>query len=214
MKKIALALGTLLMTACGVQTFPQSASQTPVLTSPLRGLQSTQRTTTAQSGLPLALEKIRPLDASAQLYEIDVWQEATGKSLHYGFLSAHSPDALRVIVQADTQQVTLEHAPQGSQKQRVNLDYWKMDSDAIYARAQQNGLRDSFYLATLWENTWHISGLKQDLYFQMDAQSGAIKLRCLGPYLNNCTDADGSPIQRMQDAGFEHHLQTRQNAHD
>jgi len=211
MKKIALALSTLLMTACGSQTLPQAPQLRGAAQPNIQRL-STPRATSAQSGLAIALDKVKQVDPSAQLYEIDVWQEATGKSMHYGFLSNNQPDALRVIINAENQQVSLINAPQGSQSQLINRDHWKIDSDAIYARAQQNGLRDTYYLATLWENTWHISGLKQDLYFQMDSQSGAIQLRCLGPYLNNCTDADGSPVQRLDSPGRQQHLQARQSA--
>lgn len=211
MKKLTLTLSALLLSACAVQSLPQPNPITPQLQS----LSAPKQAVSASTGLPIARQKIQELDPTAELYEVDVWQEATGQSLHYGFLPAGQVqgDALRVLINVETQALSVEPVYQGSQTQPVNQSHWKLDNDDIYARARANGLRDQFYLATLWENTWHISGLKQDLYFQMDAQNGAIKLRCIGPYLNNCTGADGTPVQRLQDQGWQAHNSKRQAAH-
>jgi hypothetical protein len=133
--------------------------------------------------------------------------------LQYGFLPSvpGKGSALRVFIDVENQSVKVEEAAQGAQTQLVNREYWKMDSEAIYALAQANGLQDSTYLATLWEDTWHISGLKQHLYFQMDAQHGAVKLRCIGPYLDNCTTGDGNPVKNLPSRGMSAHLQARQS---
>ncbi len=171
---------------------------------------------TARKGFATAQKAVKEVDPQAQLFEIDVWQEPAGKSLHYGFLpsQADGTSAWKVIMDVKTQQVKVERGHQGTQKNLVNLPQWKMDSDAIYAHAQKNGLRDTYYLATLWEDTWHISGLKQHLYFQMNARNGAIKFRCIGPYLNSCTDANGEPVGALSQAGnqqgFQKHLNARQ----
>lgn len=212
MKKLGLTLAALLLTACGLQTLPQPTAQLKaVLPSQLQRLSTPKQAVSAKTGLPIALQEIKQLDPSAQLYEIDIWQEQSGKSLHYGFLPASQSngDALRVIVNVETQQVNVEKIFQASQIKPVNQSYWKLDNEIIYARAQENGLRDQSYLATLWDDTWHISGLKQDLYFQIDAQHGAIKLRCIGPYLDNCTDGDGTPVQRKQNQGWQQHTRAR-----
>ncbi|PKL76834.1 MAG: hypothetical protein CVV27_08265 [Candidatus Melainabacteria bacterium HGW-Melainabacteria-1] len=164
---------------------------------------------TAKAGFPIAMAERNKLDPQAQLYEVDVWQEASGKSLQYGFLrSDQSGNTLRVNIDVASQQVSVETGFKGTAAP-VNVAYWKLDSAQIYALAQSNGLRDSLYLATLWEDTWHISGLKQDLYFQMDAQSGKIKLRCTGPYNNNCVLEDGTPVQRASDTGMQRHIAKR-----
>ncbi len=212
LQALTIALSALLLSACGSPTFQPNAQNTPAQ---VQGLNAPKQAVSALSGLPIALEQIKQVDATAQLYEIDVWQEAKGKSLHYGFLPAGQSqgEALRVVIDVASQQVSVENKAQATQVQPVNQSHWKLDSEAIYARAQQNGLRDQTYLATLWGSTWHISGLKHNLYFQMDSQNGAIQLRCIGPYLNNCTGADGTPVQRVQqDAGWQAHTSQRQSA--
>lgn len=163
---------------------------------------------TAKAGFPLALAEIAKQDPQARLYEIDVWQEAGGKSLQYGFLrSDQSGASLRVSIDVASQKLSLEDGFKG-QSALVDMSNWQLDSSQIYALAQEHGLRDSFYLATLWEDTWHISGLKQDLYFQIDSLSGKIKLTCTGPYNNNCSDEDGTPV-RAQDPAMQRHLALR-----
>lgn len=221
MKKVLITLAacTSFLSACGsplasppqpMRGIPQFAQQRA--TPPLARL-SAEKATTAQTGFALALTEVNKLDPEAQLYEIDVWQEEDlGKSLHYGFLrSDNSGKSFRVIIDVASQQLKTEHGFKGAAK-LVNRPYWKLDSAQIYARAQEYGLRDQFYLATLWEDTWHISGLKQHLYFQMDAQNGDIKLRCIGPYLNHCTLGDGSPVNglRQSNPGMQAHLEARQ----
>jgi len=209
-KKLSLSLAFLL-TAC--QTTPISPLN-PASTGPIQRLSTSRQAHSAQTGFAIALQEVQKLEPSAQLYEIDIWQEASGKSLQYGFLPAVPGKglALRVFIDVESQQVKVESSAQGTQTQWVNREYWKLDSEAIYALAQANGLQDTTYLATLWEDTWHISGLKQHLYFQMDAQNGAIKLRCIGPYLDNCTTGDGNPVKNQPSRGKQVHLQSRQSA--
>jgi hypothetical protein len=205
--KKSLFVLTLLLSACGIQPQPTGLN----LPGPVQRLSAVRQINSAQSGLPLALQAVQKLDPNAQLYEIDIWQEPSGKSLQYGFLPSvpGKGSALRVFIDVESQSVKVEESAQGTQTQLVNREYWKMDSEAIYALAQANGLQDSTYLATLWEDTWHISGLKQHLYFQMDSQNGGIKLRCIGPYLDNCTTGDGNPVKNLPSRGKQAHLQAR-----
>jgi hypothetical protein len=208
-KKSSFVLA-LLLTACGTQTLP---AQNSVSSKQIQQFSNTRQANSAQSGLAIALQAVQKVDPNAQLYEIDIWQEQAGKSLQYGFLPSVPGKgfALRVFIDVESQTVKLEESPQGTQSQLVNREYWKIDSQEIYARAQANGLQDTYYLATLWEDTWHISGLKQNLYFQMDSQNAAIKLRCIGPYLDNCTSADGTPVKNIPSSGMQAHLQARQS---
>ena len=178
---------------------------------PLTAFSRTRTVSTALECLPLALNTINAADPQAVLYEIDVWHEAEGSSLQYGFLRAdQSGAALRVIIDLPTQQVRTEETFKGP---AVPIDraYWQRDSSEAYSIASENGLKDSTWLATLWEDTWHISGLRQDLYFQIDSRTGAIKLRCTGPYNDNCTLGDGTPVQRKQDPGLIRHRSLRQS---
>ncbi|MGE3725725.1 MAG: hypothetical protein AB7I41_09250 [Candidatus Sericytochromatia bacterium] len=216
MKKTTLVLtlaSTLafLLTACtGPALAPTALNQASSVQ--VQRLGKARQFNSAQSGFPIALQAVQKLDPTAQLYEIDIWQEPSGKSLQYGFLPSvpGKGPALRVFIDVESQVVRVEESAQGTQTQLVNRDYWKLDSEAIYALAQSNGLQDDTYLATLWEDTWHISGLKQHLYFQMDAQNGAIRLRCIGPYLDNCTTGDGNPVKTQSSRGMSAHLQARQ----
>lgn len=203
----------LLFTACGTQPLP-SAAPNAATAGQIQRLSTARQVNSAQSGLPIALQAVQKLDPNAQLYEIDIWQEASGKSLQYGFLPSvpGKGPALRVFIDVESQAVKVEDAAQGTQTQLVNREYWKLDSEAIYGLAQANGLQDNYYLATLWEDTWHISGLKQHLYFQMDSQNGAIKLRCTGPYMDNCTTGDGNPVKNQPSRGMQAHLKARQSA--
>ena len=218
MKKFVFALSALLLAACSSNpALPQRAFSgnptpqlNPQLSRQLNRLSAPQNATSARTGFPIALAELSKVDPAAQLYEIDVWQEAAGKNLQYGFLrSDHSGKTFRVTLDVDSQQVSAEHGFKGA-AEPVQVPYWKLDSAEIYARAQENGLRDIYYLATLWEDTWHISGLKQDLYFQMDAQTGEIKLRCTGPYNNNCALGDGTPVAATASQGMQQHLAKRQ----
>lgn len=211
MKKYLFAIAALLLTACSSNPVlpPPSFSGNP--TPQLNRFSAFQNATSARTGFPIALAELRKVDPAAQLYEIDVWQEASGKNLQYGFLrSDNSGKTFRVTIDVASQQVTAEHGFKGA-AETVQVPYWKLDSTEIYARAQENGLRDIYYLATLWEDTWHISGLKQDLYFQMDAQTGAIKLRCTGPYNNNCALGDGTPVKAATSLGMQQHLAKKQS---
>lgn len=209
-KKFSLVLA-LIFTACSAPSLSSTALN-PAQSGPIQRF-STRQANSAQSGFAVALQAVQKLDPQAQLYEIDIWQETSGKSLQYGFLPSvpGKGSALRVFIDVESQAVKVEEAAQGTQTQLVNREYWKLDSEAIYALAQANGLQDSTYLATLWEDTWHISGLKQHLYFQMDAQHGAVKLRCIGPYLDNCTTGDGNPVKNLPSRGMSAHLQARQS---
>lgn len=207
MKRLTLALSALCLSACSSPALLQAQRAG----SPATVHQAHAPVDTAREGFPLAIAELQKVDPQAQLYEIDIWQEAVGKSLQYGFLrSDQSGNTFRVSIDVASQKLSTESGFKGTAAP-VDVPYWKLDSSQIYALAQQNGLQDSFYLATLWEDTWHISGLKQDLYFQMDSQTGQIKLRCTGPYNDNCETGDGTPVKRAQDPGMQRHLALRQS---
>lgn len=210
MKKLMLAFSALGLVGCSGPSIPQA--QRPAAPVALRQNNAPANVSSAKAGFPLALAELSKVDPKAQLYEIDVWQEAGGKSLQYGFLrSDQSGNTFRVSIDVASQQLLTESGFKGSAAP-VNVPYWKLDSSQIYALAQQHGLQDTLYLATLWEDTWHISGLKQDLYFQIDSQTGQIKLTCTGPYNNNCVLEDGTPV-RAQDPGMQRHLAKRKAGH-
>lgn len=204
MHKSLVLLGLLTLTACSSPTVQPAPVQT------LRHKTATP-VSTARTGFSVALAELAKVDPQARLYEIDVWQEAAGRNVQYGFLrSDASGNTFRVQIDLDSQQIGVENGFKG-QASPVDVNYWKLDNTQVYAIAQANGLQDVTYLATLWEDTWHISGLKQDLYFQIDSQSGQIKLRCTGPYNDNCTDGDGSPLKVVPNAGMTAHLNLRRS---
>lgn len=210
MKKLQLLLALSFLSGCGIQSLSPQFSQ-------IQSRQTLQtfskgKALTAKTAFPIALNEIKKLKLNAPLYEIDVWQEREGNSLQYGFLKTTSNESyatIRVTINPITHEVKTEEKTKWDRVPTpVNREHWKLDNQKIYALAQQNGLRDQEYLATLWEDTWHISGLKQHLYFQMDSLSGAIKLRCIGPYLDHCTGADGDPVTPTlnQKKQFRQHL--------
>lgn len=199
MKKLSIFLSALFLVGCGTQNistqFINENQNTQILSEEAKPL-------TAKKAYPIALKEAKKLMTNPQLFEIDVWKETNSESINFGFMQKGTNDSskfIRVLVNPKTNEVTNEEIPDsGKIPNPVNLTYWKMDNEQILKIAQTNGLTDTTSLATLWEDTWHISGLKQDLYFQMDSKTGTIKMTCTDPYLTQCTDSSNSSISSLK----------------
>lgn len=159
--------------------------------------QNTTANLTTKSAFPIALKAIESSLSAPVLFEIDVWHNATEDTFTYGFMSAQNDGSMafaKAVVQRQSGAVQVEKIVKGKVPAPVDVQHWALTEKQVLEIARKNGLQDTTFLATLWEDTWHISGLKQHLYFQMDSQSGQIKLRCTGPYNNYCTDGSNNPV--------------------
>lgn len=195
MKKLSLLLATLILAGCSSQNIlPQIVNDVQI-----QNTASQSTTLTAKKAYTIALKEVKKLLKSPKLFEVDVWKEANSDTIDFGFMQKEadgSYKSIRIIIDRQTNKVTNEVINDGKTPNPVNLSHWKMDSEAILKIAQDKGLQDPTYLITLWEDTWHISGLKQNLYFQMDSQDGKIKMICTDPYLTQCTDGEDNPISK------------------
>ncbi len=207
MKKLSLFLVTLLLVGCGSQSIsPQllNESQTQKI------FTKEPSSVTAKTAYPIALQEVKKLLSNPQLFEIDVWKESDADSIHFGFMQKNTNNSyqlIRIIINRQTSEVSHETIVDGGKiPTPVDLEYWKLDNEEILKIAQDNGLKDQTFLATLWEDTWHISGLKQELYFQIDSQNGTIKMICTDPYLTQCTNAAHNPIKSALSSRFQKKL--------
>jgi hypothetical protein len=204
MKKLSLFLATLLLVGCGSQSIsPQLSNESQVE----QIFTNQPSSVTAKTAYPIALKEVKKLLSKPQLFEIDVWKEIDTDSIHFGFMQKNTGGSykfIRIIIDRQTGEVRHETINDGGKiPVPVNLEYWKIDIEEVLKIARANGLKDQTFLATLWEDTWHISGLKQDLYFQIDSQNGKIKLICTDPYLSQCTDSDLNPIKSELSLRFQ-----------
>ena len=91
-----------MLTACGQASLPGALAPRPNVVQSLR--QNTPATT-AKTGFPIAMAELNKIDPQAQLYEIDVWHEAAGQNMQYGFLrSDQSGNTFRVQIDIASQQ--------------------------------------------------------------------------------------------------------------
>ncbi|MFN8578475.1 MAG: hypothetical protein U0354_16720 [Candidatus Sericytochromatia bacterium] len=210
MKKLSILLSALLLVGCSNQnissTLINENQNTQILSEQKQPL-------TAKKAYPIALKEAKKLMSSPQLFEVDVWKELNSETIDFGFMQKGTNDSskfMRIIINLKNNEVTHEEIPDsGKIPNPVNLSYWKLDNEQISKIAQSNGLTDTTSLATLWEDTWHISGLKQDLYFQIDSKTGTIKMTCTDPYLTQCTDNSPNPVKKEISSKFKNKLKLK-----
>jgi len=193
MKKIFLVFALLVVSACSNSQFlPNPENVNPMVNA------NVSKPFTAKSSYPMALKEAKKTLSAPKLFEIDVWQETNSDTIQFGFMQKIATGDykfVRIILDLQTNVFRSELSDNGGKIPKpVDVSYWKKDHDEILKIARDNGLKDQTFLATLWEDTWHISGLKQNLYFQIDSQNGSIRMICTDPYLQQCTDANLNPI--------------------
>lgn len=210
MKKLYLVLSTLLLVGCANEIISNQSLESSYIQS---NIQSSLNT---KSGYTLALKEAKKLLKTPQLFEIDVWKETGSEEVfHYGFMQKiddGSHKFIRIIINPKTKELSNENLNDNLKVPNpVDIKNWKIDYDKVLSIAKANGLTDSTYLATLWEDTWHISGLKQTLYFQLDSKDGKIKMICTDPYLTSCTDSNMNPTKNNYSSDVQKKFVTKKS---